>query len=157
MKTLFQFGVLSALLTCFGCGFLTTKPGIADIEQLTTDLKEGGDRARAKAADALASLGPDGKPAVTALLIALRDENEAVRRKVMTALVAIGPDATMLSNLQECLKDSDQQCRAMAAEALGMIGRPARAALPDLRRALRDIADPVREMAQGAIDKIEAP
>jgi HEAT repeat protein len=56
--------------------------------------------ARQRAADLLGDLGSAGRPAVPALLDALRDENLNVRRAVATALVRIDPAAAAKAGIR---------------------------------------------------------
>jgi HEAT repeat protein len=156
MRRLFHVWLIGFIVAGCGSGSWKSKPTLADMERLVDELKQGGDFDRANAAEALGSLGVNGTAAIPALLSALRDENEAVRRKAAAALLAIGPNVAMLGDLRQCLKDSDQECRALAATGIGQLGRLARKALPDLRRALEDPVDRVRETARQAIGKIES-
>jgi len=54
-----------------------------------------------------------------------------------------------------CLKDDDPGIRASAARWLSAIGRPAKDALPELRKALDDADAEVRKAAKIAIKRIE--
>jgi HEAT repeat protein len=94
---------------------------------------------RFHAAVALGDLGPDGRPAVSALVSASHwDEEPAVRVGAAMALWKIdrkGP--LVLHVLTEALGDANELICWVAAEGLGQIGPAARDAVPALRQALR--------------------
>jgi len=116
---------------------------------------EGDDASRAKAAKAIGRLGAEGKPALPALLGALRDESELVRQNALRAIIAIGPDPKAINALTNCLKDSDNLVRALSATALGQAGFVARQSIPALRQALEDRDESVQKEAADALMKID--
>ncbi len=61
-----------------------------------------------------------------------------------------------VGELLEFLKDNDPGIREDAAGWLGAIGRPAKDALPELRKLLKDADTKVRNAAEDAIKKIES-
>ena len=128
-----------------------------DISRLIRDLQKGDENTRAEAADALGDLGADGKPALPALLSALGDEGERVRQNVLRAIIAIGPDETAIQPLTNSLKDSDNEVRALSANALGQLGPSARKSIPALREALHDRDEDVRKEAADALKAISGP
>jgi len=131
-----------------------SNPTTEDIPRLIQDLKEGDDASRAQAAEALGLLGPNGKAALPALLVALRDEYELVRQNALYSIIAIGPDATATEALTSSLKDSDNFVRALSANALGQLGALARQSVPALREALHDRDENVQKEATDALKAI---
>jgi HEAT repeat protein len=125
-----------------------------DIPRLIRDLKEGDENTRAEAAEALGDFGADGKPALPALLVALGDEGERVRQNALRAIIAIGPDEKAIQPLTNSLKDSDNEVRALSANALGSLGPPARPSVPALREALHDRDENVKKEASDALKAI---
>jgi serine/threonine protein kinase len=107
---------------------------------------------RRDAAQVLAMLGPTAKDAVPQLRDALNDSDATVRSAAVDALVKIGPTAipVLLSGLQ----NADKQVRLQAAIGLGEIGEAASAAVPALRRALKDDDESVRLAAEKALRRI---
>jgi HEAT repeat protein len=139
-----------------GCGAESwqSNPSGEDIPRLIQVLKAGDENSRANAAEALGSLGADGKSALPALLSALGDEGERVRQNALRAIIAIGPDATATQPLTNSLKDSDNLVRALSANALGQIGPSARPSIPALREALQDRDENVQKEAADALKAI---
>jgi len=113
----------------------------------------------AAAADALGEMGPNATEAVEALVINVGDGDVENRIKAMNALVRIGGIAggRATPKLVETLSDSDVRIRRAAAETLGQFGPAAKAALPALRAAMRDIDGAVRLNASEAILSIAPP
>jgi HEAT repeat protein len=133
-----------------------SNPTTNDLPRLIQELKEGDDANRAEAAEALGLLGPNGKTALPALLLALRDEYELVRQNALRSIIAIGPDATATQALTDSLKDSDNLVRALSANALGQLGPLARQSVPALREALKDRDEDVQKEAADALKAIVA-
>jgi HEAT repeat protein len=148
---------LITLAAVAGCHHERPAPSLsaADIPDLIQDLKTGDERDRADAAQALGQLGPDAKPALPALLLALRDEGEWVRERALEAILAIGPDPRAVESLVTGLKDSDEQVRELSAKALGKIGTAARKSIPALREATRDRQERVQKAAADALLQID--
>jgi HEAT repeat protein len=75
---------------------------------------------RERAAVALGRLGPEAKPAVPALILAIRDEsNWVIRAEAAIALGNIGPEAkAALRTLVAALRDDSEYVREQAARAL---------------------------------------
>jgi HEAT repeat protein len=120
------------------------------------------------AAHALGKMGPKAKAAAPQLEAALKDEVGLVRIEAARALWKVAEDKAAVTALGESLKDKDASTRHGAAEALGAIGPAAKAAVPDLVRALKDDGfavssprpgvtewRPVREAAAKALKKVD--
>jgi HEAT repeat protein len=150
----FRFTFVVAFLA-LGCqGESDSNASAKDLPRLIRDMKEGDENTRAEAAEALADLGADGKPALPALLMALGDEGERVRQNALHAIIAIGPDAAAAQALTNSLKDSDPLVRALSANALGQLGPLARKSIPALREALHDRDETVQKEAAAALKAI---
>lgn len=94
-------------------------------------------------------VGPRGRAAVPDLIECLADQDTYI--PAMNALLAIGPGAA-LDPLVKTLGDSDRSLAAAAATVIGLFGREARSAIPELRRALED--PPTRAAAAAALEHI---
>jgi HEAT repeat protein len=83
-------------------------------------------RQRARAAEAIGSLGSNGRPAVDFLDRALRDREARVRSSAALALANVtqGTDLAV-RGLKRALKDKDADVRYSAAAGLGRIGTEA--------------------------------
>jgi HEAT repeat protein len=136
-------------------GALHIKTAVAD---LIAALNDGDDQIRAKAAEALWSLGTDSREAAPALAVLLRDRNAGVRLNAAGALGAIGPDAAAVgvAPLREALRDADPYVRAQAASSLGNLGPAAGSAAPELIVALKDRDKSVRAAAAYALAELGA-
>lgn len=106
---------------------------------------------------------PDGdarldlRPALPALLTALRDSDPGVRAWAAQDISDIGAVAAAgaaVPALRAMLHSPDAESRGSACNALGGIGPAARDALPDLRLALGDSSPEVRQAARAAIASI---
>lgn len=86
------------------------------------------------------------------LVDALKDPDPEVRQHLAQALAKLGPVA--MGPLTSALKDERVERRAGAAYCLGLIGLPARSALPELLNALDDADNDVRRQAAFAISRI---
>jgi HEAT repeat protein len=142
------------------------------VPELTAAVKDDKDLfVRRFAAQALGEIGPDAKDAVPALGKAAREEKKELVEAAVTALGKIGPDAVpaLIDALKGKAPDpakgkdkkkvmpaasegDDTLRRRKAAEALGAIGPPAKAAVPTLIDALKDTA--VRTEAARALGNI---
>jgi HEAT repeat protein len=108
------------------------------------------DVVRFHAATALGDYGPDGRPAVPALIHAsLWDEEPAVRLGAAMALWKIDRNGPLVLHvLTEALGDANELICWVAAEGLGQMGPAAREAVPALRQALgRDFRLSLARMA----------
>lgn len=102
------------------------------------------------------ALAKIGKPAVPALIAALKDKDNWVRESASMALGTIGHDAkAAVPTLAEALKDKDFGVRLMAAAALGLIGPAAKAAVPALIGVwMDDDEEAVRAPTAQALERI---
>jgi HEAT repeat protein len=131
-------------------GALHIKTAVPD---LLAALNDGDDDVRAKAAEALWSLGGDAREGAPALASLLKDRSAAARLNAAGALGAIGRDAAAVAvaPLRETLRDADPYVRAQAADSLGQFGPAAGVASPDLARMLGDREKNVRVAAGYAL------
>ena len=97
----------------------------AELDELTQKLKDKDTDTRRAAAQSLAEMGANAKPAVAALTAALKDSDLFVRRFSAQALGSIGEDASSaVPALSDMLKNNKEKKEAQeaAALALGKIG-----------------------------------
>jgi HEAT repeat protein len=142
--------------------------GPASVPALARALRDPDADMRRDVAVALDVLGggwwqfPDGskldiRPALPALLPALRDADPGVRAWAARDIGDMGAAAAAaVPALRAMLRSRDAGSRGGACSALGAVGPAARAALPDLRRALDDASPAVRQAAGDAIASITA-
>lgn len=119
MKKLFG---IAATFLCFAVSVRA-----ADIAELTQKLKDKDADTRRAAAQSIAEMGAEAKPAVAALTAALKDSDLFVRRFSAQALGEIGADAKgAVPGLSAILKDGKEkkEVQEAAALALGKIGLP---------------------------------
>jgi HEAT repeat protein len=105
-----------------------------------------------EAGRALWQLGPQVEPIVPALLSAAQgpiDQSQPVR----DLLASFGPH--IVPALIKALSDSEASRRETAANVLGRIGPPARAAVPALQAALKDKSSAVALVAAQALAEID--
>lgn len=130
---------------------------IARLEPASETRRFRDDPRRWKAAMALGRLGSAAKPAVAALVNALKDsfqwEEWDFRHAFVDALGAIGPGAAWaVPNLIEALNRADLV--APAAEALGKIGPAAYRAIPRLESFLGVVDDRFGDVGQVAAEAL---
>jgi HEAT repeat protein len=118
-------------------------------------LQSPGSWKRLWAADLLKEIGPDAKEAVPALRQALKTEKYGGAHKAAAeALEAIDPE-TAVPALIEALQSDMWDIKTVSARDLGSLGPKAKAAIPELRKALGHNKDLVREAAADALKKID--
>jgi HEAT repeat protein len=106
---------------------------------------------RLQAATALGNHGTGAREAAPALLTLMqRERDPQVAFQAVQALTQIGAHA----QLRELLKHPDLPIRMQAVSGLGIIGPPAKKAIPDLLRLLRDEQPMMRCLAAGALAEI---
>jgi HEAT repeat protein len=108
-----------------------------------------------RAAAALAQMGPNAEPAVTALVHALQSGREPVIVPAAAALSSIGPAAEpAVSQLAKMLSAKRPMIRIAALRALGDIGPASAAAVGDMSAALADKDENIRRESALALGKI---
>jgi HEAT repeat protein len=129
--------------------------GVAAVPALKEALRHGDPSVRARAAEALEQMGPEGRTAVPALVARLRDKDARVRGAAACALMALAPDAeAAIPALIAALGSEDEAVRFWAAGALGRIGAKAKAAVPALAAALGSPEETLRRQAVMALGGI---
>jgi hypothetical protein len=109
---------------------------------------------RVEAVVALREAGPSARVAMPAL-IGLFREKEASLLQPLTAMALARIGSRAIPQLERALADPSPEVRAGTAVALGLMGRPARVALPALTRLLRDRHSLVHTTAAGALNAIQ--
>ena len=129
----------------------------AAVPNLMAVLKASNPTARMNAANALAVLGPESKPAFSILMeLARNDESIGVRTNALLAIGRLGVEAkSAIPFLIENVKSTDAGRQFGAAMALYQIGPEAKAAIPALRELLETQPPAeVRQAASAAIDSL---
>jgi HEAT repeat protein len=115
------------------------------LQSWINDLRAGDDSARLTSAIGLGVMGREAKPAVPAMVVALRDTNKYIRAQVAWSLVHIDAKGEeILAPLSQATWDMEPMVRQKVAESLGKIGPPAHTAVPELIRLLKDPYPAVR-------------
>ncbi|HEY4234909.1 MAG TPA: HEAT repeat domain-containing protein [Lacipirellulaceae bacterium] len=111
---------------------------------------------QASAAEALAQLGPDARPAAAALVRACSTDDDSIREWVTSALESLGPPpAEQLNDLIPLVGNKSLDVAYWAATLLGRLGAAAKPAIPALISALQGSAEKsVRERAAWALGQI---
>lgn len=163
----------------------------ASLETLKMELRDPSVEVRLNAAEALARMGEEARPAAVALVAACGDVDSEVRDWATAALEGMGPPssdnlkplidllhidnplvaywaATLLGRLEDAAADAVDalvksmrestatEVRQRSAWALGRIGPAAKAAIPALQKAAGDRDPRLSQLAQTAIDQIQA-
>jgi HEAT repeat protein len=117
----------------------------------------GNANAREGAAAALAKMGTNAKPAIPALIQAMKkDQVFLVRRESAWALGHLGRgDRNATAALCEALKDKESFVRAAAVHALGDLGNGDRTAVAALAEAPKDKDAAVRSAATNALRQLD--
>jgi HEAT repeat protein len=132
--------------------------GPAAIPLLQKALAHDSPQVRARAADALAAIGPPAKDALPDLRKLLADKVHWVRSSAVAAIAAIAPTANdTLSDLRKALADHDPFVRRRAAEGIGRMGSRGADAAGDLRKVLGDRSKETRIAAAEAMARIGQP
>lgn len=122
---------------------------------LADALRAAATKDRIAAAEELAHLGSEAKPALPALRRALADPDPRVGLAVARTLVLVDPkDDRGIEAIVARLKDADAKVRADAVTTLAECGLRARKALPPLLRALKDASGLVRGAAATTIGRV---
>jgi HEAT repeat protein len=111
---------------------------------------------RANSLHALAELGPPAKSATPAIVKALHDAEREVVLTALDALTAIHPDdPKAIDALSGLAGDFDSELRVRACHVLGLIGAPAREAIPALKPVLQSADEAERTVAAWALVQID--
>jgi HEAT repeat protein len=142
-----------ALLALGGLG-----PAPAE-EVFVTGLRDADPLVRTAAIEALSRRGDAGDTARADLLGLLRDANDQVKVQAAQVLPGlVGATPPVIEALCRLLLGDDSAWVQMhAARALGQLGPHARAAGPNLLRAVQTSAEEVRDQAMRAIARIQPP
>lgn len=130
--------------------------GSTATESLAVQLDSADVGERLAAAQALAHLAEEARPAAVWLVRAIRDEHEEVREWVSSALEDLGPpDPADADALARLLSDQNPDVGYWAATLLGRLGPSAAATVQQLATNLSSqTAQHVRERAAWALGKI---
>ena len=129
---------------------ISTSLFASDISSLIKDLGT-----KAKAKDASEALAKIGKPAVPALIEALKDKDRHRGRYAARALRQMGQDAAdAIPALSEALDDADVETRDYAVEALGNMTQQANRVITILQSATNDKNKDIKEKAVLTIAKL---
>ena len=113
-----------------------------DVPKLLAALAAAEPAERARAAEQLASLGPDARAAAVSLARACGDQDEKVREWAVAALEELGaPPVADLAVLASLLGDQSADVGYWAATLLGRLGEDAAPAVPALASALSGSKD----------------
>ncbi len=131
----------------------------AELAELITELFDPDSRRRIHAAEQIARLGADARPAAVNLVKACGDEVEEVREHVTAALEELGPprpeDSFLLPTL---LHNPSPDVGYWAATLLGRLKQDAADAVPGLAAVVAGVAGPldmiVRQRAAWALGEI---
>lgn len=113
---------------------------------------------QATAAEALAQLGPNARPAAVALVKACGSDDESVREWATSALEGLGPPPTeQMRDVMALVDNKSLDVAYWAATLLGRLGVSAAPAVPALTQSLQGSAEQsVRERAAWALGQIGA-
>jgi len=126
-----------------------------DVQRLASALGDSDPAARRRAAQDLATFGPQAAPALPALTTALADRSADVRLRAAEGIGRIGPAArSSVPALAQALRDPDVMVRAEAAKSLGLLAESAEAAAAPLGEALRSPDVAVRREAARALARL---
>jgi outer membrane protein assembly factor BamB len=123
------------------------------IDALSQAIKGGDVTVVVAAADAIETIGPKGANAAPALASKLDDPQPWVRMACMHALTAIGEPA--VPSVLEVFKTGPGGSPVRAVSVLGSIGSGAKAAVPELKKALTEKPESMRSWIESALVKIE--
>lgn len=145
---------------CCPLALADERPAVQRTDAVTAWIKQLDADAHAErkaAADGLANLGADAKPAVGKLTDVLHDEHGSVRAAAARALWLIdGQTTETVPALTELLVFGEPQERQMACYVLGTMGQPAAPALPALRKAMKSNSSTLmRVYAAEAVSQID--
>jgi HEAT repeat protein len=175
--TVLVLGVVLGLLTAAAPGKSDEKAkkepdpqiGGKTLDQWILDIRNSDPAVREAAMQTVPLYGKMGRKAVKALINELKDQDPSLRISACIALGVVGFDTEEQLNdgvkaLCRLLQDAQSFVRLHAATTLGNIGPDARAAIPQLRSALRDSSNSwsvrraaAASLAAVAMDQKEGP
>ncbi len=123
-----------------------------NLEEIIRDVRSTDPKVRVSAADALARLGPQGRPAIPACLEVMDGKAMWADAAFMEAINAMGPEA--VQDLLEVVAKGPAPLRPRAAKVLWAMGKNAEAALPTLQRFVDDPDETLRKQVAVAIKRI---
>jgi HEAT repeat protein len=125
------------------------------VPALVKALKDKDADVREWAAWSLGELGKVAKGSIPALIEALRDENAFVQVNAAESLWRIARHKDSLPTLIRALRHEKDGVVRRAAYALAEMGPEAKAAVPALRRALKNASQDTRSVIAKSLKKIE--
>lgn len=131
----------------------TDKQLATTVDALIFALKDKDVTVIVAAADAIETIGPKGGKAARVMASKLDDPSPWVRMACMFALQAIGEPA--VPSLLEAYRNGPGGAQVRATSVLGNIGPAAKAAVPELRKGLREKPESLHSWINGALAKIE--
>jgi HEAT repeat protein len=138
-------------------GKLPSLPASPTVERITPLLLDPDPGVRGAAAAALERFGPGAQSAVPSLLRALTEGSDPEAQVALLHALArvAGANARLaVSPLCQILRSPDARVRRAVLATLGQFGPAAGAALPNVRAALSDPDETVREAARYAVSAV---
>ncbi len=125
------------------------------VDELISDLHSHIPWMRKIAAAELGHLGTGAEKAIPDLEYLLNDEQKDVRTEAALALAKIGSHSpNVVKALMELLQQPNEHEKYLAVKAFGLIGPDAKTAIPLIQRELENGHTKVKEVARGALVKI---
>jgi HEAT repeat protein len=122
---------------------------------LARALRDDHSEVRRAASRAILKLGPQGVLFIPdIILLAEKRENARSVERMLRRFERSGPDVRSLPELVKELGHEQDRVRLLAIKFLGLAGRKAKDALPDLERMRDDPSAEVRRQAQAACERI---
>jgi HEAT repeat protein len=133
------------------------KIGKPAVPALIEGLKHTDKSVRIVCAKGLGSMGADALPAVADLENGMTDKEPDVRVHMAGALARVSPDTPgVVRVLAETLLERDDDVRGHACTYLGMLGKKAEFAIPELTDIMKfDVNPSIRKKAEDALSKIK--
>lgn len=126
------------------------------INALIPMLRDAQEQVRSTATEALAAIGPDALPAITAAME--QDLPSDVLTRLLRAVGAIGPEgALVLPAIAKLASSPDTAVRLEAVRSLGHLGHAAPIAIRALERAIEDGEPEIAAAARRALASVISP
>lgn len=113
--------------------------GPSACEKFSKALGDSDSAVRYWAANGLAALGKDARPALSQLRKALRDASSSVRFAAAEALCNLNIEKEAVPVLAKGLEDADVMIQLHASQILSVIGEKARPAIPQMKSAVQEL------------------